>query len=291
MRSLSQAIWYSTLVATCCGCQPSLGTRDMEQARRGSSPVAATGAAADIAVASSYLAVAARDLLGDDLPLLLLAEPGMCPGHFDLRPSQSRQLRACGLLVRFDFQSSLDARVVPTATNSPRVIVVTVPGGMCEPASYLATCRQLAESFVTERRLSREDAQRRLAVISARMDQLTTWARQQVADASLGGLPVLSSGHQAAFCRLLGLNVIAPFSAADAAPLRQIDEAVTAGEQAEVRLIIANFPEGRQAADALADRLGSVVVVFGNFPDRDGARAFDELVHRNVEVLVEAMQP
>ena len=279
------------LVATCCGCQPSLGPRDAEQAQRGIVSGGCDRAQADIAVASSYLAAAARDLLGDDLPLLLLAEPGMCPGHFDLRPSQSRQLRACALLVRFDFQSSLDVRVVPTATNSPRVVAVTVPGGMCEPASYLATCRQLAESFVTERRLSREDAQRRLAAISERMDQLTTWARQQVADASLRGLPVLSSGHQAAFCRLLGLNVIAPFSAADAAPLRQIDEAVTAGQQAEVRLIIANLPEGRQAADALADRLGSTVVIFGNFPDADGARAFDELVRRNVSVLVEAMQP
>ena len=47
-----------------------------------------------IAASSSYLASAVRDVMGDDQSVLVLAEPGMCPGHFDLRPSQVRQLRS-----------------------------------------------------------------------------------------------------------------------------------------------------------------------------------------------------
>jgi hypothetical protein len=58
-----------------------------------------------------------------------------------------------------------------------------------------------------------------------------------------------------------------------------------------VQWIVANLPEGRQAADALADRFAAKVVVFGNFPDGQGLDSFDRLVRDNVTLLVKAVQP
>jgi zinc transport system substrate-binding protein len=238
------------------------------------------------AVSNPYLAAALRDLLGDDTPLVLLAEPGACPGHFDLRPSQMRQLRSGGLLVRFDFQQALDARLDRSAA-APDVATVAVPGGMCEPESYLSACRQLADALVARGRLSRGEADARLAGISARMDDLADWAAHEIDAAGLRGAKVLSSARQAAFCRRLGLDVVATFSAVDTAQPSQIDRAVRAGEQAGVALVVVNLPEGRQLADALADRLGARVVVFGNFPDGQDSQAFDQLVCRNVAALAQ----
>ena len=63
------------------------------------------------------------------------------------------------------------------------------------------------------------------------------------------------------------------------------------GQKSAVQWIIANLPEGRQAADALADRLAAQVVVFGNFPDGQGSDSFDRLVRDNVTLLVKATQP
>ena len=65
---------------------------------------------------------------------------------------------------------------------------------------------------------------------------------------------------------------------------------LVAGAQAgNVKLLIANLPEGRRAADMLAERLGVKVVVFDNFPRSGGATAFDELVRGNVADLADAM--
>ena len=58
-----------------------------------------------IATTTSYLEAAVHDLLGEDFSVLRLAEPGTCPGHFDIRPSQVLELRQCGVLLRFDFQA------------------------------------------------------------------------------------------------------------------------------------------------------------------------------------------
>ena len=277
------------LVATVgAGCRPSSDARvpHTEPGTPLSTSVDARGLG-PIAVSTSYLASAIHDLLGEEVPLVLLAEPGMCPGHFDLRPSQVQQLRRCATLVRFDFQSSLDARLTDGA---PAAVPVTVAGGKCLPDSYISACRQLAHWCVMHGRLSQEEADRRLTAISHRIDQLNHWATGQISSSGLRRTPVLSSGHQAEFCRHLGLQVVGTFAAADTATPGQIDKAVKTGEQVGVKLIIANLPEGRQLADALAARLRGRVIVFGNFPAGSGAMAFDELVRSNVTSLVEAAE-
>ncbi len=244
-----------------------------------------------IAASSSYLASATRDVLGSEEPVLVLAEPGMCPGHFDLRPSQVQQLRGCQILLRFDFQSSLDQRILDGSDTGPQVVAVNVPGGMCEPESYLSVCRQIADAMVQRGRLSTEQAEQRCALISQRLRELAEWAHQEVSHAQLENAAILSSGHQAAFCTWLGLRVVAKFSGVDSAQPSEVDQAIAAGETADLRLIIANRPEGRQLAEALAERLDSRVVVFENFPKSNDVEAFDEMVRGNVRSMVEVIQP
>lgn len=244
------------------------------------------GRSTSIAVSSTYFASAVRDVMGEEIGLLVLAEPGMCPGHFDLRPSQVRQLRSCALTVRFDFQQGLDSRLGGLA-DLPPVVAVRVPGGMCEPESYVAACREVAEALICAGLVSRETAEGQLTDVARRMDRLSDWAGTQLRLAGLEGAPVLSSGHQAAFCRRLGLKVAGTFSAADTATPGQIDAAVKQGVDAGVRFVIANLPEGRQLADALAGRLGAKVAVFGNFPAAGEAQAFDALFRHNVGSLLE----
>jgi len=277
VRAHRRWIALGLLLAGLTGCRPA-GSSD-------SGPAEGSGSG-PIAVSSSYLGAALRDLLGEDVSLLVLAEPGMCPGHFDLRPSQVQELRACPILARFDFQNSLDVRLTDGAAT--QVVAVSVPGGMCEPASYRDVCRQLADALVARERLSRADADRRLAAVGRRMDQLAAWTCEQIDAAKLRDCPVVCSGHQSGFCSALGLSVAATFSSADTAQPRQIDQAVKKGDEARACLIVANRPEGRQLADALGDRLKARVLVFGNFPDGRSPESFDRLVRDNVTTLIEA---
>lgn len=250
------------------------------------------GAAPAIATTTSYLEAAARDFLGDHVGVLRLAEPGTCPGHFDIRPSQSVALRTCRLLLRFDFQKPLDARLVGTGSGDPRVGEIVLPGGMGLPASYLTACRQTAEHLVAMGLLAGTNAEVRLAAVAARLDALSLDATQRVAQAGLTGLPVIASAHQRDFCEWLGLQVVATFRAADTASISEIGQAIDAGRLARVQGVIANRPEGRRTADALAERLGARVVVFENFPALEqGKVSFEAMVRRNLRSLIESTSP
>ncbi|MBN1511346.1 MAG: zinc ABC transporter substrate-binding protein [Phycisphaerae bacterium] len=244
--------------------------------------------AAAVAATNSLLECAVRDFLGESTPVLRLAEPGMCPGHFDIRPSQVAELRRCRVLLRLEFQKSLDGKLHGAKEEGLRFAEIVIAGGLCEPESYLSACRQTADALVAVGLLERDEAERRLGAIDRRIQDAATRCRRRAE--ALNGTPVLASVHQAAFCRWLGLNVIGTFSGADTAGTSDVNRAIQDGEQAGVKLVIANLPEGRRVADALAERLDAKVVVFGNFPDlTNGQSSFDDLLAGNVAALAEAV--
>ncbi|MBE7501203.1 MAG: zinc ABC transporter substrate-binding protein [Verrucomicrobiales bacterium] len=241
-----------------------------------------------IATTTSYLEAVAQDLLGADLQVVRLAEPGACPGHFDIRPSQVQELRQCRLLLRFDFQQSLDARLAHLSADGPHVVEVAPGGGLSRPDRYLLACRQAADHFVRHGLLTQTSAAARVETIAQRLTELARDATNQIARAELRGAAVLASVHQREFCEWLGLNVAATFRGADTAGIRDLETAIAAGKLAPVRLVIANRPEGRRTADALAARLGGAVVVLDNFPSvQDGGIRFDDLLRGNVAALIQ----
>ena len=245
-----------------------------------------------IAVSSPYIEVAIRDvLLLQEVPMVRLAGPSMCPGHFDMRPSQINELARCRLLVRFDFQRALDEKVADRTSRSLETLVIVLPDGMCVPEAYLAACRQIADHLVSTGDLEWAEADRRLAEIADRMTALADEVRPKIDAAGLRDVPVLTSGHQTGFCRWLGLRSAASFSAGVTAGAGEIDGAVKAGEAEGVKIIVANEPEGRRLADALADRFDAQVVVFANFPEPDETPAFDNLVRRNLTALLKTGHP
>ncbi len=240
-----------------------------------------------MAASNSYLEAAALDVLDGRGTILRLAEPGMCPGHFDIRPSQVNDLRQCRVLLRFDFQRSLDARLGDLTGGSLEIREIRIPGGLCEPSSYLAACRQVADALVAGLLVDRTAAGQRLTAIETRVARTAASCRDRVNKAGWSGRSVVCSAHQDAFCAWLGLKVAATFSGADSASVGQIEEAIRAGESAAVSAVIANLPEGRRVADALGRRLSARVVVFGNFPTmQGGGPAFDALLVSNVTALV-----
>jgi ABC-type Zn uptake system ZnuABC Zn-binding protein ZnuA len=245
-----------------------------------------------IATTTSYLEAAARDLLGDELQVLRLAEPGTCPGHFDIRPSQVAELGKCRALVRFDFQKSLDTKLVKSESQPLPVAEIILKEGMCRPSSYLTACQQVASHLVQLDLLSRTNADARVQAISSRLDALSRDATNKLAATSLTQAPVIASAHQRDFCDWLGLKVVATFRAADTASIAEIEKAIDTGTWKQVKLIIANLPEGRRTADALAERLKARVVVFENFPGlRDGQVSFDAMFRTNLEALLQAAAP
>ena len=245
----------------------------------------------EIAVTNSYLEGAVRDLCGEDVRILCLAPPGMCPGHFDLSPAQVRQLQHCRMLLLFDFQRQVQQRLTRLEENGLKVQLISTPLGLCLPDTYMATCSRVCQALSRVYPEKAREFQERLSVMEGRLQKLAGELHSTVADSGAASSKALVSNHQALFAEWLGLEPVATFVGSDVETAANIDHCIRQAAGQDVRFVIANRQEGTALAEALADRLQARAVVFSNFPlTTEGIAGFDQLLRENVQRLVEAVE-
>jgi zinc transport system substrate-binding protein len=245
--------------------------------------------APDVVVTNSYLQCAVQDLWGPGVEVLCLAAPGMCPGHFDISPGQVKMMRACRVLLLFDFQRQVETSLARLKDGGLKVHPVEVAEGMCMPETYLAVCHEVC-GFLSQEYPERRDVfAQRFKDIEKRLAALGVELRSKVKEANFAGAEALVSNHQAKFAEWLGLTPVAGFAGSDVETVANIDDCLKRAAGHGIRFVVANRQEGTALAQALADRLKAKAIVFSNFPlETTGEAGFDALVRANVDALLKA---
>ena len=245
----------------------------------------------EIAVTNSYLQCAVKDIYSDNDEIFCLAPPGMCPGHFDISPSQVSKLGRCKMLLLFDFQGKIENSLSGLKNKGLKTISIKSYPGMCIPQVYLDTCEEICKVLSSEYPEKKDIFEQRLNIVRSRMEKLSSDMQAKIKESGLSSIQVLASGHQSEFANWLGLETVAKFSGSDSETPNSINNCLNIAKQNDVKFIIANKQEGTYLADSLADRLNIKTVIFSNFPDStDGVTGFDTLLGQNVEAIIEASQ-
>jgi len=255
----------------------------------GSPDKEAGGSPRSIAVTTSYLECAARDLAGNDIAFVRLVPPGMCPGHFDIAPGIVKSLKKSSLVLRFDFQDSLDEKLRSLVGKDFPIKAIPAPEGLCVPESYRMCVQELHKEFCIRFPDKEGEFDQAMNRINQALEALEKECRTRIRENNLEAEKVIVSGHQEVFCKWLGLDVAASYSGANATSPRQLLDIIEKGRDSNVRYVIANLQEGSQEGEALAKHLGAKMVTFSNFPSMGkGQESFYDLVRWNLENLIRA---
>lgn len=272
-RSLYILILWITLAITLNSCKT-------EEAKRKQS---------EIAVSNSYLQCVVGDICGNEIGILSLAPPGMCPGHFDISPSQVNQLRKCKILLLFDFQEKVEESLSRLKENGLKIYIVKMLPGLCVPDTYLAACYEVCGILSTQYPDKASWFRQQVKKIEERMYKLSQELKVHIEQSVSKSVKVLASDHQAHFADWLGLETIATFVGSDIETITNVNSCLEKAEGQNVKFVIANKQEGTSLAKALAERLQAKAVIFSNFPEANiGEGGFDSLLRSNVKALLEA---
>jgi len=245
----------------------------------------------EIAAANSYLQCVAQDVCGNQTDILGLAPPGMCPGHFDISPSQVNELCNCKILFVFDFQQNIEKALPRIKDKGLKTYCIAPQPGLCIPDTYLSTVKQVVEILSGETPSQRNYYVSRLSEIENRMKSLGRELPGLIEQSELKNSNVIVSQHQEEFAKWLGLNPVSVFSGRDTMTPTQINHNLQEAEQNKIDFIIANKQDGTEFAEALADHLKTKLVVFSNFPEKKSSptlqSGFDALLRDNVNNLLE----
>ncbi|MCK5272058.1 MAG: zinc ABC transporter substrate-binding protein [Sedimentisphaerales bacterium] len=242
----------------------------------------------EIAVTNTYLQAMVTDLSQGKKEVMCLTPPGMCPGHFDISPGMVNRLRRCRVLLRADFQQSLDKQLKRVKQDGLSIQSIQALPGFCLPQSYLSSCDEVMKVLVELDPDRQADYRQQSERIKNRLNRLTSQLKDKIRQASIEKAKVITSTHQAEFVRWLGLKVVGTFAGRDSATPGSINACIEKAHSHKIKFVIANLQGGTELARALAERLNAKIVIFSNFPDKaDQPDSFDQLLKNNVAALLE----
>jgi zinc transport system substrate-binding protein len=246
-----------------------------------------------VATGSTLMASIVEEIGKDRVLVTNIVPPGVCPGHFDLKPGDVQKLATARLLLYHDWESRIFSENLLKSVNNDKLVAVSVAvqgNWMAPPVQRKAVeeiTAVLCQHDPANQSFYQANAQRVLAAIDAKAKELQ--ARLQAA--GVNNVKVICSGMQEGFLKWAGFAVVTTYGRPEELTPLKLQELLQKGKQEGVRLVVDNLQSGPEAGKGLAAELRVPHVVLSNFPGAwPGTETWAAAVTKNVDLLLEALQ-
>jgi len=248
----------------------------------------------DIMAGSSLIADIIQDVAGDKLETHTLIPPGMCPGHYDVKPSDVETLANSRVLIIHNWQQNMKniTGLVEAADNPDLVIkVIDVPDMPMVPQIQAETtdkiARALGEIDPENAVYYQQRAAERTQAILAKGEEM----KDKLQDANVSGVKVLCVEYQAGFAEWAGFNITATYGRPEDLSVADVETLVVEGKEAGVALVIDNLQSGTtNNSESMAQDIGAMQVTISNFPGGfENTETWEKAIDKNVDLLLEAL--
>jgi zinc transport system substrate-binding protein len=248
----------------------------------------------DIMAGSSLIANIIQDVAGDKMETRTLIPPGVCPGHYDLKPSDIEALANSKALFIHDYQQSFQNIVgaIEAAENPDlTVTVLNVTGNWMVPTVQAEAVDKIAQAlsqidpenaaYYQQRATEREHA------ILDYGDDVKNTLQQGGVD----GVKVICADMQVGFVEWAGFDVVATYGRPEDLSPADVAQLITEAKQAGVALVIDNLQSGSTTLGAAMEPdIEAVPVTISNFPGGlENTETWEKAIEKNVNLLLGAL--
>ncbi|MCD6568471.1 MAG: zinc ABC transporter substrate-binding protein [Dehalococcoidia bacterium] len=257
-------------------------------------PLSCASPSADVMAGSSLIAGIVHDVAGEKIAVRTLVPPGMCPGHYDVKPSDVEALAESKALLIHVWQQKMKniTGLIEAADNPELVIkVIAVEGNWMAPPVQVEALDKIAQALgeidAGNERYYQQRAKERRQVILDKGEEVQ--ARLQ--EARLDEVKVICSEMQQGFAGWAGFDVVATYGRPEELSVARVGELIEQARGAGVTLVIDNLQSGDTSmSQALANDIGAAQVTVSNFPGGfKGTETWEKAIDRNADLLLEAL--
>ena len=253
-----------------------------------------THPSADIVAGSSFITNIIEDVADGKLETRTLIPSGVCPGHYDVKPSDIEALANSKALFIHNYQQNYEnvTGAIEAAENPDLIItVLNVTGNWMTPPVQAEAVGKIAQAlgeidpendaYYQERTADREQA------ILAYGEQVKNTLQQ----AGVDGVKVICAEMQAGFVKWAGFDVVATFGRPEDLSPADLAQLITEAEQTGVALIIDNLQSGATAlGESIGQDIEAIPVTISNFPGGlENTETWEKAIDKNVDLLLEAL--
>jgi zinc transport system substrate-binding protein len=249
---------------------------------------------ADIVTGSSLITNIIQDVADGKVETRTFIPPGVCPGHYDVKPSDIEALANSKALFIHDYQENFEnVKGVIEAAENPDLIImaINVTGNWMVPQVQAEAVDKIAQALgemdPENAEYYQEKAAERAQAILAKGEEV----RNRLLGARLEEVKVICADMQEGFVKWAGFDVVATYGRPEELSVVDVDQLVNEAKEAGVALVIDNLQSGDTATGvAMAQDIGAIQVTISNFPGGlENTETWEKAIDKNVDLLLEAL--
>jgi len=253
-----------------------------------------SGASVDIMAGSSLITNIIQDVADGKLEPRTLIPPGLCPGHYDVKPSDIEALANSKALFIHDYQENFkNVTGLIEAADNPNLIVrvLDVKGNWMAPPVQAEAVDKIAQALgeidpENSAHYQKKAAERAQAILAKGEE-----VKNRLLEAGVEEVTVICADMQAGFAEWAGFDVLAIYGRPEDLSVAEVEQLVVQSKQAGVALVIDNLQSGATAAsEAMAQDIGAIQITISNFPGGfEDTETWEKALDKNVDLLLEVL--
>ncbi len=217
-----------------------------------------------VVASTALIATIVSAVGGEEFSVRTIAPAGMCPGHFDIRPSDVLAANEARLLLNHGWEEWFPRLEQAIDNLRLRRVTLQTRGNWMIPEVQSRAVDEITAQLV-ELVPARADSLRAAADrYKARIDSAAAGVRAAFADKTLP--PVVAAQQQAPFLEWIGFRVVAVYGRAEDFTAAELTRLARTAIETRAAIVVDNLQSGPDAGRTLAAELGIAHVTLTNFP-------------------------
>ncbi len=244
-----------------------------------------------IVCANSILADFTANVVDEMARVDYLMPAGVCPSHYDSRPSDAELVAVADVIVMMGWEGWLNALIASTGNEDAVVIRCAGLGDQNLPEDAKAFVDHIASGLYEVMEEDEDDLAENAEGYKAEIDAKATELHARVEAAGVEGTQVVVMEWQKAFVEFLGFEVAGMYGPPEGLSVQdQLNVSTTSADE-EVAMVVDNLQSGTEFGAKVASDNGKEHVVLTNFPDAaPGTYTYLDMIDYNTDQLIEGAE-
>jgi zinc/manganese transport system substrate-binding protein/zinc transport system substrate-binding protein len=247
------------------------------------SPVMADEAKLIIVCTTNVLGSLVQEFVEENVSVVVLAQPGICPADYDMKPSDVYAVSNAGLLFYHDIPGEFWLQGLIDASGNTNLTKVKIPGVYNMPEGAKCCIRWVGGNLSIVLSM---DLDAKVNAMVADVDATANAIQSEAQDLNVTGVKVVCMKWQETFVKWVGFDVVATYNPPETLSAGDVTTLVETAQNEEAALIIDNLQISTEFGAGIASQVGAVHVVLTNFPGAvPGTRNLTQMFRYNAEQL------
>ena len=215
----------------------------------------------------------------DRVDAIALVQPGICPDHFDVRPSTVSEINTASIVVYHGVEPWLDSMI--SASENTNIKKLMLQNAWGTPPLAKAKINSIKDALI----------EIDTAEVSQELDALNEKIMTEAKELRTSDYKAIVMAWQKPFSEWIGLEVVEIYQPPETLSVQTVQNLVVEGKDEKIAFVIDNLQSGTALGAQLADEIGGRHIVFSNFPEAiPGTDTIAEMIQYNADELFSSIK-